>query len=157
MRPASADVASPAVNKVIPVPPVNPTVEPSPALESSPGVVNHVGSAAQMAKSPTEGEPIYTSVPDINKRSAENAPHDWTLHHPEPEKPKDPPPKPMSQMLMEHLKTVWTASASAIQPERSKEELSKTHAVSASAPLPSAAAQEALTYQPSKVKKTENL
>ena len=86
---------------VIPVAPVNPGIEPSPPLEPTPSVVNHVNpalQAAQQQQQPNEGETTYTSVPDPVKRSAsaQQSPHDWTIHRPAADKVENPPPKPIS-------------------------------------------------------------
>jgi hypothetical protein len=156
LRPASADAVAAVANRVIPVAPVNPAVHASPPLEPAPSVVNHVNPALQSNRSPNEGEPVYTSVPDPTRASGQAPPHDWTIHRPAPEKPQDPPPKPMSQILMEHLRSVWNAGASAIQVEQVSNQL----AVPAAQPpqqQPGELAKQVLTYQPSKIKKTENL
>ena len=159
VRPA-ADSASSGANRVIPVAPVNPTVSPSPPLEPSPGVVNHVNPALQGTQSttPTEGAPVYTSVPDPMKNSAaaQQTPHDWTIHRPAPEKVETPPAKPISQVLLDHLKTMWTASASAVQIEQVKDQLTTPPPASSTQPV-GQVAQEALTYQPTKIKKTGSI
>ncbi len=151
MRPAGADLGSSAANRVLPVAPVNPSVTSS-VQEPGPSVINLVNPALK----PNQGEPVYTSVQDPIKRNADLAPKDWTIHRPAPEKQPDPPPKPISKVLMDHLRTVWTASASAIQIEQVKDQLTPP-------PQPSATqaagelAKEAITYSPNKIKKTENL
>jgi len=106
----------------------------------------------------TEGEPVYTSVSDPGKRGSEaaTAQKDWTIHRPAPEKVEDPPPKPLSQVLMEHIKTLWTASASAIQLEQVKDQLKPPQAPVATE-MPGVLAKEVLTYAPNKIKKTENI
>ena len=93
------------------------------------------------------------------RRGAEEAtaPQDWTIHRPKPEKVEDPPPKPISQVLMDHLKTVWTASASAIQIEQVKNQLTQPQPVNNSADVAGQVAKDVLVYTPSKVKKTENI
>ena len=57
---------------------------------------------------------------------------------------------------MEHLKTVWTASASAVHIDQVKHQLI-TPTPTNPAQAPGELAKEILTYQPSKIKKTENL
>jgi hypothetical protein len=118
-------------------------------------VVNLIGAAS---KKPNEGEPVHTSVADPVRQGAkaDTTQKDWTIHRPAPEKVEDPPRKLISQVLMDHLKSVWTASASAIQLEQIKGQ--------ANPPLPQAPkevpgelAKEVLTYKPSQIKKTENL
>ena len=136
--------------------PVNPAVSTS-TQAPSPGVVDMVNPALK-GPQPAQAEANYTSVPDPMRRSAvvEMAPHDWTIHHPTAEKVENPPPKPMSQVLMDHLKTVWTASASAIQIEQVKNHLT-TPMVNNPAQAPGELAKEVLTYQPSKIRKTGNI
>jgi hypothetical protein len=151
MRPAGADLASSGANRVLPVAPVNPAVS-APVQAPSPSVVNLVNPA----RKPNEGEPVYTSVPDPIKPNADMAPKDWTIHRPAPEKQPDPPPKPISKVLMDHLRTVWTASASAIQIEQVKDQQTPPPQPS-STQVPGELAKQAITYTPSKIKKTENL
>ena len=154
LRPA-ADVTSPAVNRVIPVAPVNPPVQQSaiPA-EPSPSVINMVNPALQK----TEGEPVYTSVSDPVRPGSEAAsvPKDWTIRRPAPEKVEDPPPKPISQILIDNLRVVWMASASAINQDPTKEPMEQAFPVSPST-APGNLAKEALTYEPAKIKKNEKL
>jgi hypothetical protein len=106
----------------------------------------------------TEGEPLYTSVSDPGKRGSEaaTAKKDWTIHRPAPEKVENPPPKPLSQVLMDHIKTLWTASASAIQLEQVKDQLNSPQ-TRAATEAPGLLAKEVLTYTPNKIKKTENI
>lgn len=154
MRPAGVELASSGANKVIPVAPVNPSVSASPSLESTPGVVNMVN----MAKKPNEGEALYTSVSDPAQRGSEAAtsPKDWTVRRPAPEKVEDPPKKPIAQMLIEHLRAMWAASAVAAQLEQVKDQVTPPIPTSPNA-MPGELARESLTYTPSKIKKTANL
>jgi hypothetical protein len=150
---SSADAVSTAATKVIPITPVNPQLLDTPEQV---GVINHVGQTSVEANFPTVGAPIYTSVPDVSSKSAENAPHDWTIKPVNNPKLESPPSKPIAQMLMDHLKTVWTASASAIQPEQMVEVSQLPKTLEGVQPLGSLA-KEALIYQPQKIKKSENL
>ena len=111
-----------------------------------------------MPSTPNEGAPVYTSVPDPMKNSsaAQQAPHDWTIHRPAPEQVQTPPAKPVSQVLMDNLKTVWTASASAVQLEQVKAQLTQPPPTSSTQPLGDVAKQ-AVTYQPSKIKQTGSI
>jgi hypothetical protein len=117
-------------------------------------------SAAAPSATPTtaQGEPVYTSVADPTKRGSEasTAPRDWTIHRPAPEKVENPPPKPLSQVLMDHLRTMWTASASAIQIEQVKNQITPAEQVIPTQ-VPGDLAKEVLTYAPAKIKKTENI
>jgi hypothetical protein len=151
---SGVEAASSVANRVIPVAPVNPSAGVSSIQEPGPSVIDKVNPALK-APLPNEGEANYTSVPDPTRKSAitETAPRDWTIHRPAPEKVENPPPKPISQVLMDHLKTVWTASASAIQIEQVK--IQTTPPVPAEpAQQPGDLAKQALVYQPSKINKT---
>jgi hypothetical protein len=110
------------------------------------------------ALKPQDGQAAKVVVPEPTRRGAEEAtaPQDWTIHRPKQEKVEDPPPKPISQVLMDHLKTVWTASASAIQIEQVKNQLTQPQPVNA-ADVAGQVAKEVLVYTPSKIKKTENI
>ena len=151
---AAADVASPAVNRVIPVAPVNPPVQSIAPAEPSPSVIDRVNPALKT----NEGEPVYTSVSDPGRAGSEAAtsPKDWTIRRPAPEKVEDPPPKPLSQVLMDHLRVVWTASASAIQLEQAKNQSEQPLPVNPSM-APGNLAKEVLTYEPAKIKKNDKL
>lgn len=153
LRPASADVASPAANKVIPVAPVNPSTTGTAAAEPGPSVINMVKQVPKV----NQGEPVYTSVADPTAKGNEEAAvhKDWTIHRPVAQKVENPPPKPISQVLMDHLRTMWTASASAVQVEQVK----NINATPPQASIEGAAAhiKQQLVYSASKVNKTENL
>lgn len=153
LRPANAEIASVAGSKVIPVAPVNPSVHVAPVTDPAPSVVNLVN----QANKPSTGEGVYTSVSDPAQPGSEAATvgKDWTIHRPVTEKVEDPPPVPISKLLMDHIKSLWAASASAIQVEQVKNQLdlSQTKPVSA----PGVLAKEVLTYSPSKINKTENI
>lgn len=156
--PASTDVAASGAVRVIPVAPVNPTVSPSPPLVPNPSVVNHVSAAVMqgtMPSTPNEGQPVYTSVPDPvkNGASTQTVSHDWTVHKPAPEKTEAPVAKAVSQVLMDNLKTMWSVSASAVQVTQVKDLVSGPDPSSQPA-LNGVVAQQAVTYQPSKIPKT---
>jgi hypothetical protein len=107
---------------------------------------------------PSQAEPVYASVSDpaIRGSEAATAPKDWTIHRPIPEKVEIPAAKPMSQVLLDHLKTMWTAGASAIQIEQVQNQLS-TPAPSSATHVSGELAKQALVYTPSKIQKTENI
>ena len=157
LRPVVAELASMAVTQVIPVAPVNPTLNAVPPAEPSPSVINMVGRGSNATAAKT-GEGVYASVSDPTRRGSEAATisKDWTIKRPEAEKVEDPPPPPMSQVLMDHIKLLWTASASAVQVQqevRNQMDPNKQHLTG----VPGTIAAEALTYSPSKNKKTENI
>lgn len=105
-----------------------------------------------------EGEPVYTSVSDPARPGTEAAtsPKDWTIHRPAPVKVENPPPKPISQVLMDHLKTMWTASAGAVQIEQVQNHLVQPNPTLNNHVAASLAKQK-LVYEPDKVKKNEGI
>lgn len=147
-------MAAMAAAQVVPVAAVNPATNVGSSTEPTPSVINMVG---QANKSNT-GEGVYTSVSDPGRRGSEaaTAEKDWTIHRPKPEKVEDPPPPPMAQVLMDHIKALWTASASAVQVQQEvKNQLdpAKPNANGVYGVI----ATESLTYSPSKINKTENI
>ena len=140
---------------MIPVAPVNPSVHASPKLEvQQSGVIDAVNPAL---KSP-EVDRVHVAVSDPVERQsmADAVPKDWTIHHPAVQKVENPPPKPISQILMDHLKTMWTASASAIQVEQVHNQLTTPIPVTPTQ-APGELAKQAMIYAPSKIKKNETI
>ena len=80
---------------------------------ASPDVVNLVGQSKKIEV----GEGVYTSLSDPLRRGAEasSLSGDWAVRRPAPEKPEDPPPIPISKVLMDQFAALWAASASAVQ------------------------------------------
>lgn len=118
VRPVAAESASLATGKVLPVAPVNPaSYRPvvSQEVPPTPSVINLVNQADK----PNAGEGALASVSDPNQvgSDAQTGQKDWTVKRPAPEQQKtqDPPPEPISKMLIEHLRSLWLASASAVQ------------------------------------------
>ncbi len=153
-RPSGADVVSFGANRVIPVAPVNPSVTGSSGLEPVPSVVNLVNPALKG----NEGESVYASVSDPGRPGSEaaTAQKDWTIRRPATDKVEDPPPKPIHQLLMEHIKNLWTASASAIQLEQVNNQLKPTVPMSPS-DTPGNFAKEVLVYDHNIIKKNERI
>ena len=154
LRPSGADVASAGANRVIPVAPVNPSVNAHPSLQPVPSVVDMVNPALKT----NEGEAVYTSVSDPGKPGSEAAttPKDWTIHRPAPVKVQDPPPKPIYQMLMEHIQHLWAASANAVQLDQVHDQLTPPVSASPSA-TPGDLAKAVLVYDHNTIKKNERL
>ncbi len=144
-----------AATKVMPVAAVNPQMSADPSsVPPTASVVNLVG---QGTKS-NSGEGVYSSVSDPARRGSEaaTAERDWTIQRPKPEKVEDPPPPPMSQVLMDHVKSLWLASASAVQVQQQvKNQLD--NAMPNANPVQGVIASESITYSPSKINKTENI
>lgn len=154
LRPAGADTVSSGANRVIPIAPVNPSVSAYPSIEPVPSVVDLVNPALKA----NDGDTVYTSKSDPARPGSEaaTAPKDWTIHRPEPEKVEDPPPKPLHQVLMEHIKSMWTASANAVQLDQVHNQLTPPVPV-APTETPGNLAKEILVYAPNTIKKTENI
>ena len=151
LRLSGADAASMVAVRVAPV---NPVITPSTAIEPVPSVINLVN----LANKPSTGEGVYTSVSDPARRGSEaaTAPKDWTIHRPAPEKVEYPVPVPIAKVLMDHIRSLWEASASAVQVQqqvKNQLDLSQPnpHAT------PGVLATEVLTYSPRKINKTEKM
>lgn len=123
------------------------------AIEPTPSVINMVG----MSNKATSGDVVYSSVPDPTRHSPESAtaPKDWTIHRPEPEKEEFPAPTPIYKVLIDHIKSMWTASASAVQVEQVKNQLEVPQKNPDA--TPGVLATEVLTYSPTKINKTEKM
>jgi len=157
VRPTSADLASSGVSKMIPVAPVNPPVNLNTQVQpAQPSVVNMVNPALRPSN---HGEPVYARAADpaISGSADVTAPKDWTIHRPEPEKVENPPPKPMSQLLMEHIRSMWNASANAVQVEQVSNQLVDPSPLAVSARNGGVAEQMLVYTPPNKVRKNEEI
>jgi hypothetical protein len=152
LRPVAVESASLATGRVVPVAPVNPSTQSIPAAEPSPSVVNLINQADK----PNFGEGVYSSVSDPTRRGAEAATpaKDWTIRRPAPEKVQDPPPEPLSKILMDHIKSLWLASASAVQVQTQVKNQVDMAQTGINAPQ-GALVAEVFTYSPTKINKTE--
>jgi len=151
-RPLAVESASLVTGRVVPVAPVNSPQRVVAPAEPSPSVINLINQADK----PNAGEGVYTSVSDPSRKGsdASTSQKDWTIHRPAPEKVKDPPPEPLSKILLDHIKSLWLASASAVQVQQQVK-----NQVDSSQPAVGAAsgvlATEVFTYSPTKITKTE--
>ena len=162
LRPAGVESVSSGANRTSSVAPVNTVLQTASAtavnsassIEPTPSVVNLVNTETK----PKPTDLVYSNMADPSKRSPEEAtsPRDWTIKRPEKEKVEDPPPKPMSQLLMEHLTTMWTAGASAVQIEQAQNQLQPK--INLSQPTPSLdPAKVDFTYKPNKINKFDKI
>ena len=148
-----AEAALGAVGRVVPVAPVNPAAPPQP--EPTAGVVNRIGGAAAADASASA---TYRNLAESHQRPAEQAtaPQDWTIQRAKDEKKEEPPPEPISKVLLDFLQAVWRASAGAVEiAQIQNQHLSAAQNNTASAQ--SQAAKEAVTYSPTKVRRNEKL
>ncbi len=113
VRPLAVEAAALSTGRVVPVVPVNPPATAATPVEPTPSVVNLI----KTSDTPGVGEAVYASVSDPVRPGSEAAavPKDWTIKRPAPEKVQEPPPEPISKILIEHIKSLWEASASAVQ------------------------------------------
>jgi len=104
------------------------------------------------------GERVYSSVSDPGMPGSEaaTASKDWTIHRPVAEKAEVPPLKPLYQMLMDNIKSIWTASSNAVQLDQVHNQLTPPNPA-APAEMPGTFAKEILVYAPNTIKKTENI
>lgn len=160
VRPTGVEQAPTGVNRVNPVAPVNPPARISPTSDSqaqqpsSPGTPSVVDMIAPELKA-SAAQAVFTSLSDPARPGSEaaTAPKDWTIRRPTLDKLEEPAPKPMYQILTDHLKAMFTPAASAIQIEQVSNQLRTPPAVSPT-DAPGTLAKEALVYTPSKIPKT---
>ena len=155
IRPAG-EVVAPAAARVIPVAPVNPPAQPSP------GVVNDINPVvqAQAQAAAAKADPQQGSQP---------AQQDWTQRQEAAPKQEEAPPKePLSQILMDHMTAVWSASARVVEiwmqnnpgqnPAVNQQVQTQIQAAGRQVdPMatPGVVAKEVLTYSPTQIRKTE--
>ncbi|OQW87145.1 MAG: hypothetical protein BWK72_14360 [Rhodoferax ferrireducens] len=136
---------------MLPVVPVNPAQQVDAPAEVQPSVINKISTGDK----PNAGEGVYSSVADpVRQTSEEAAPKDWTIKRPVPEKVEDPPPEPLSKILLDHIKSLWLASASAVQVQeqvRNQVDPTKPPANVNAGTI----ANEVYTYSPTKINKTD--
>jgi hypothetical protein len=152
VRPLAAEAAALTSGRVVPVVPVNSPQQAAAPVVPTPSVINLINQADK----PSVGEGVYSSVSDPTRRGAEAATpsKDWTIQRPAAEKVQDPPPEPISKMLMDQIKSLWLASAGAVQVQvQVRNQLDPTQQGIHAAPR--VISTEVFTYSPTKIKKTE--
>lgn len=156
MRPLAAEAAALATGRVVPVVPVNPPLVHLSASEPTPGVVNLVKAVDSVNKT-SAGEGVYNSVSDPIRPGAEAAtpPKDWTIKRPVPEKVEDPPPEPLSKILLDHIKSLWEASASAVQVQQQVRNQLEPQPLTNAAAAHGVISNEVYNFSPTKINKIE--
>lgn len=151
VRPVAAEAAALSTGRVLPVVPVNPPQQADAVAEVTPSVINKINTGDK----PNSGEGVYSSVTDPARQKLDDAvPKDWTIKRPEAEKVQDPPPEPLSKVLLEQIKLLWQASASAVQvQEQVKNQIDPTKTSATVAP--GVISSEVYTYSPSKINKID--
>lgn len=146
----------PAAARVIPVAPVNPSLQ----VQASASVVNDINPEVQAKAASESAAKLSASDPLQGGSKADNSIKDWTEASPKPKVTEAPPKEPLTQMLIEHVKTLWTLSARAVdlmsahnQDANQVQTLAQNRNQDPSA-IPGVLAKEVLTYSPSKIAKT---
>jgi hypothetical protein len=150
----------PAANRVIPVAPVNPSA----SVQESASVVNDINPAVQArVNEAAKADPLQGGS------QADNSSKGWTQRKEAANKPEEAPPKePLSKMLLDHIHSVWNASARVVEiwlqnnptqnPAVNQQVLAQSQAAGRNADpvaTPGVIAKEVLTYSPTKIKKAE--
>lgn len=149
-------MAVPAATRVIPVAPVNPSLQ----VQAISSVVNDINPevqakvAAEVAVQPNASDPLQGGS------KADNSSKNWTQAALKPKEAEESPKEPLTKMLIEHVRTLWILSARAVdlmtvnnQNPTQVQNLAESRNQNPSA-IPGVLAKEVLTYSPSKVAKT---
>lgn len=149
LQPTGADIAPSLPASVVPVAPVNPGVS-----VVSPSVIFSISEVGQ-AQANRASEALDTGKVGAAQTgsSAAAIERDWTIRRPEPEKVEDPPPVPISKMLLEFIQSMWRASGTAVEVAQAQNQNLNLNPNA----TPGQLAKEELTYTPSKITKTQNL
>jgi hypothetical protein len=155
LRPAGADVAVPAAARVIPVAPVNPSLQ----VQESAGVVNNINPQVQARAAQAASDPLQGGA------QADNTGRDWTSRSEAPAKPAEPPKEPLSKMLLDQINLIWSASARVVEIwlmnnpaqnlTQNQTQILAENSNRDPAAVPGVLAKEVLTYSPSKIRKNE--
>lgn len=139
------------VAKVAAVAPVRSVASDVQSNIPTPSVINLV----QPTGKPGSNDPVYSNVADPMRRVLDPPaePQDWTLQKPALDKVEKPAAEPLSKVLMEHIKSMWTASADAVKVDPAKKPV-ETESVEPASKMKVLAA-DALTYSPGKITKPE--
>jgi hypothetical protein len=148
LQPTGADIAPSLPASVVPVAPVNPGIP-----VASPSVIYNISEVGQAQAN--KAEAVYAPKVDPAQPGthAAAAERDWTIRRPEPEKVEDPPPVPISKLMLEFLQSMWRASGTVVEAAQAQN-LNQNPNPNAT---PGQLAKEELTYTPSKISKTQNL
>ncbi len=159
LRPAGAELVVPAAAKVIPVAPVNPVAAPPSA-----SVVNDINPEL-LAKAAAESATQQPSASDPLQGGAraDDSIKGWTEAAPKPQEVEEPAKQPITQMLIEHVQTLWMLSAKVVelyntqqarnQDPNQLQQMAQQRNQDPSA-IPGVLAKEVLTYSPSRINKT---
>jgi len=150
-RPVASEAAALSVGRVIPVPPVNGT----PQTVSETGFVPSVVDMINPAYKNNDGGNVYVGVADPTRPDAQakDLNEQWKIDRPAAQEVKEPPKPPLQELILNYLKSLWEASASAVQvQQQTKDQLDikPTDGIDKGT-----LATQVLTYSPTKINKTE--
>ncbi|NBY70935.1 MAG: hypothetical protein EBQ69_02735 [Betaproteobacteria bacterium] len=163
LRAVASDVAAPVAAKVVPVAPVNPAAASSASqvAPQKPGVINDIDPKVQ-ARAAADAARI--AVMSGSPQANENL-RNWTKRMEEVGKVEPPPKEPISKMLMQHIQTLWMASAKAVEvtaaanqhPSQNMAQIQQLAEQKNQDPAtaPGSITKEVLTYTPSEIKKND--
>jgi hypothetical protein len=125
-------------------------------------VVNDINPEVQ-AKAAQAAQAAASSDPLQGGGQADNTGKDWTQRQEMPGKLAEPPKEPLSKILLDQIQSVWSASARVVEiwlmnnPAQNQTQIQNLAQNRNQDPtaIPGVLAKEALTYSPSKIKKTE--
>lgn len=131
-RPQSADLYSTGASGTVPVRPINP--------------VNPVESTDRLGEGAIVREPDKPSAPDQSNR-------DWTMveEKKQVEEVEEPPKEPIYKMLLEHIQSLWLASARVVD---QAQQINQTDEAERNKLI---VKEEPLTYSEPKTKRTGGL
>jgi len=150
-RPIATEAAALTTGRVIPIPPVNAASTGVQEPELQPSVINLINTANK----PIDGEGVFASVTEPTRpgAQADDLNRQWTVRRPATDKVEEPAKPPLFEMLINHIKSLWEASASAVQVQQQvKDQLEPKGAASANQGTVST---EVFTYSPTKITKTD--
>ena len=163
LRAVASDMAAPVAAKVVPVAPVNPAAASSASqvAPKKPGVINDIDPKVQ-ARAAADAARI--AVMSGSPQANENL-RNWTKRMEEVGKVEAPPKEPISKMLMQHVHSLWMASAKAVEVmaqanQQSSQNMAQVQQLAEqknqdSATAPGTITKEVLTYTPSQIKKND--
>ncbi len=150
-RPVATEAAALSTGRVIPVPPVNTASTGVQEPEPQPSVINLINTAHK----PVDGEVAATSVTEPSRPGNQTSDLDkaWTARQPAVDVVQEPAKPPLFEMLINHIKSLWEASASAVQVQQQVKDQLEPKAVPD--PGKGSLSTEVFTYSPTKITKTE--
>ncbi|AGX87820.1 hypothetical protein [Candidatus Symbiobacter mobilis] len=163
-RPISADAAAFSTGRVIPVPPVNTAPHGLTEPVATPSVINMINRSHQNELVPNDGDGIYAKVYDPSRVDPSRGgdpldaqdPEAKTRRVSETEEAKEPPKPPLQELIINYLKSLWEASASAIQVQQQAKDELRIQPKEELQHLPKGEmSTEVFTYSPNKIQKAE--